>query len=295
MRVMLVTRGNPPLEDALQRLPGVRLTVVTPDRYPQAGEHDTAVFDRFLPAEPPPTGALLLRPPAHIWLPGQHKVSVRPRVTGWDESHPVTVAVQWNKLRLARAMLSRLPETTSGTLVSAHGSGANGSVEGALVTTGFSQARWVHVGFALEDSNFPLQPDFPVFLGNALKWVSESVPVLTRGLGSVEVELPGARVHDGNGNVIASSATARGIVFEAPGPDVFTVSSPDGQVLVVANVADRRYAQINRSRFDEGSATANQRDEAPPGWKTEVWVILLLLGGAFLLFEWAVFTRPRVV
>ena len=288
-RVLLVTQGNPPLEDALRRLPGVRLSVATPDDYPQADEHEAAVFDRFAPTEAPTTGVLLLRPPAREWLAGQRTVNARPRITSWNESHLASGAIEWRKLRLARAELSDASGTNYEVLVL-----ANGSAAGALVTAGFSQARWIQTGFALEDSNFALQPDFPVFLGNALRWVNAPVPVLTRGLGSVEVDLPGAQVHDGGGNLVAASVTAHGVVFDAPHPDVFTVSAAGEQTLVVVNVADPRYAQINRTRFSESNATMAQRDQSVRGLDTELWVLLLLFAGAFLLFEWVVFTRPRV-
>jgi hypothetical protein len=289
-RVLLVTPGNPPLEDALRSLPGMRLVVVRPDGYPRAGEHDAAVFDRFAPVEPPVAGALLLRPPARWWLAGKSTVLTRPSITSWNEDHAVTGGIAWRKLRLARASLSSAGNITSDALVL-----ASGSASGAVVTAGYSRARWIQVGFALQDSNFPLQPDFPVFLGNALSWVDAPIPVLTRGLGSVEVALPGARVHDGSGNSVAASATAQGVVFEASRPDVYTVSAPSGEILVVANLADSRYAQINRTRLSGGGATAVQRDTSARAWNAELWVLLLLLAGAFLLFEWAVFTRPRTV
>ena len=131
-------------------------------------------------------------------------------------------------------------------------------------------------------------------LGNALGWVDAPVPVLARELGSVEVALPGAKVHDSNGNPVAASVTEHGIVFEASRADVFTVSTSDKQILVVVNVADPRYSQINRSRLSEGNP-ATQREPSPQGGNTELWALLLLLAGAFLLFEWAVFTRPRAV
>jgi len=163
------------------------------------------------------------------------------------------------------------------------------------VTAGYSKARWIQVGFALQDSNFPLQPDFPVFLGNALNWVNAPIPVLARGLGSIEVALPGAEVRDGSGNSVAASVTAQGVVFEAPRPDVYTVSAPSGDMRVVANLADPHYAQINRSRLSGGGATALQGGVSTRAWIAELWALLLLLAGAFLLFEWAVFTRPRAV
>jgi hypothetical protein len=289
-RVLLVTPGNPPLEDALRSLPGVRLVVASPDSYPRAGEHDAAVFDRFAPAEPPAVGALLLRPPARKWLAGQSSALTRPRITGWNEDHAVTGGIAWRNLRLAHASLSGAVNIKSDALVL-----ASGSASGAVVTAGNSKAPWIQVGFALQDSNFPLQPDFPVFLGNALNWVNAPTPVLTRGLGSVEVALPGARVRDGSGNSVAASATAQGVVFEASRPDVYTVSAPSGEIRVVANLADPRFAQINRSRLSGESAMALQRNASAGAWNAELWALLLLLAGAFLLIEWAVFTRPRAV
>jgi len=63
----------------------------------------------------------------------------------------------------------------------------------------------------------------------------------------------------------------------------------------VANLADPHYAQINRSRLSGGGAIGLQGGDSTRAWNAELWALLLLLAGAFLLFEWAVFTRPRAV
>ena len=286
-RVLLVTPGNSSLEEALRNLPGVRLTAVPPDAYPRAAEYDAYVFDRFAPAEPPAAGALLLLPPARKWLGSQSTVVLAgAHVTKWNAAHAVTSGIAWRNVRLARATVDVAPATGSDALVLARGSGS-----GALVTAGESRVRWIKVGFALEDSNFPLQADFPVFLGNALSWVTEPVPVLVRGLGSIEVALPGGQVRDGSGHPVAASATARGIVFEARNADVYSVSSPSGQAFVVANLADPRYALINRTRLNDGDATGVSGQPSARFWSAELWMLLLLLAGALLLVEWAVFTR----
>jgi hypothetical protein len=73
------------------------------------------------------------------------------------------------------------------------------------------------------------------------------------------------------------------------------VSAPSGEIRVAANLTDPRYAQINRSRLSGGSATALQGNASAGPWNSELWALLLLLAGAFLLIEWAVFTRPRAV
>jgi hypothetical protein len=135
-----------------------------------------------------------------------------------------------------------------------------------------------------------LQPDFPVFLGNALRWVTEPMPVLTRGPGSLEVGGRNGEVRDGSGKAVATSATAQGIVFEAPRADVYTVTSAEGRLRVVVNVNDPRYALINRSRLSEPAGTT-ETPSAAAWWRAEPWMLLLGLAGLLLLAEWALYTR----
>jgi hypothetical protein len=117
------------------------------------------------------------------------------------------------------------------------------------------------------------------------------MPVLMRGLGSIEVGLRGGLVRDGSGHPVAASATAQGIVFEARHADVYTVSSPGGQVLVVANLSDPRYALINQTRVSGSDAAGVKGETSARFWNAELWMLLLLLATAFLLVEWTVFTR----
>jgi hypothetical protein len=286
-RVLLVTPGDPHLEDALRNLPGVRLTAVAPDGYRRAADYDAYVFDRFAPAEAPAAGALMLLPPARKWLGNQSAIALNgPHITHWNTAHAVTSGIAWRNVRLTRALVDVATASGSDALVQ-----AGVSRSGALVTAGESRARWIKVGFSLEDSNFPLQADFPVFLGNALGWVTEPAPVLVRGLGSVEVALRGGQVRDGNGQPVPASATAQGIVFEARHADVYTVSSPNGGAWVVANVSDPRYSLINNTRLNGSDATTVGGETSPRFWNAELWMLLLVLAVAFLLAEWAVFTR----
>ena len=283
-RVLLVTPGNPPLEDALRNLPGVRVTVVRPDAYAHAAGRDALVFDRFAPVEPPSAGALLLAPPSRKWLGGGSGVELTDaRVTDWNDGHAVTGGIAWRNVRLTRAAVDRTEGAPGQSLVSAMGSSS-----GTLVAARESRVRWVKVGFALEDSNFALQADFPVFLGNALTWVTEPMPVLARPLGSIEVALRHGRVRDGSGNPVAASPTAQGVVFDAQQADVYTVTGPNGQALVVANLPDPSFALINNTHLTADGATATR---AAHLWNAELWMLLLLLAVAFLLVEWTVYTK----
>lgn len=284
-RVLLVTTGNPPLENALRQLPGVRLTVVPPQGYLRAGEHDALVFDRFAPAQPPVLGALLLRPPARDWLAGGSKALAAPRITSWNPDHAVSGGIGWRNLRLARASITATAEFTEGLVMT------GGAAPGALVTAGQASARWIKVGFALADSNFAFQPDFPVFLGNALSWVGESMPVLKQATGSVEVPLRDARIRDSGGRAMPVVATAQGVAFEAWRPDVYTVTSAGKEALVLASLPDPRAALINRSPLDSLDTSAVAGGGAARWWDAELWMLLLLLAAALLLVDWALFTR----
>ena len=284
-RVLLVSPGNPALENALRSLPGVRLKVVRPAQYSRAGEHDAFVFDRFAPQQPPHAGALLLRPPARDWLASPSTARSGPRITHWSEDHPVSGGIAWGNLRLERAAMLASGEGSQA-LVS-----ARRRTPGALVVGGEARARWVQVGFALEDSNFALQPDFPVFVGKALSWVSEPALALTRPTGTVEVPLRDAQVRDGSGRAIAVSATEQGVVFEAPRPDVYTLTRAGKQAVVVASLSDPHAVLINRTPLEPVTAAMHAGSASPPWWGAELWMLLLWLAAGLLLMDWARFTR----
>jgi hypothetical protein len=284
-RVLLVSHGDLALEDALRHLPGTRLTVISPQRYRAPEKFDALVLDRFAPVDPPGVGAVLLAPPTRAWLGAASTPVLAPVVAGWDEASPLTRAVVWRNLRLTRASLS-VPVDGATALVR-----AAGHASGALVSAGKALARWVRLGFALPDSNFALQADFPVFLGNALNWVTETDPVLARALGSIEVPLRAAQVRDGDGKPVAVSVTDRGIVFEATQPDVFSVTAAGREVLVVANLADPRVSLVNASRFAAAAAAPDDASRPAPFALPEPWIVLLVVAAALLLVDWAAFTR----
>jgi hypothetical protein len=284
-RVLLVSAGNPALVSALRNLPGVRLMLLDPSRYSNQTGHDVVVFDRFAPHDPPHAGALLLRPPARDWLNAGRARPGGVRITSWDHEHPVSAAIDWHRLRLDNASLEAARPGIA-QLVLAGQAAANG-----LVTAGTAQGRWIKLGFALADSNFALQPDFPVFLGNAIGWLSAPEPVLVRALGSViEVPLPHAQVRDGTGTPVPTTAGDHGVLFEAPQADVYTVSGAGSKVLVAANVPSSRAALINSTRLqpDHGTRAVQQAG----GWlRAELWVALLLGAYVLLLADWALAAR----
>jgi hypothetical protein len=90
---------------------------------------------------------------------------------------------------------------------------------------------------------------------------------------------------------VAAAATAQGVVFEAPRADVFTVSAPGRQVVVVAGLTDPHFALINRTQLNGLADPAPAGRTTARSWDLEPWMMLLLLAIAFLLVDWAVFSR----
>jgi hypothetical protein len=277
-RVLLVTDGNMRLEGSLRVLPGIRLATVRPADYARAAAADAYVFDRFAPALPPPAGALLFRPAPAPWFPVGSAIIANPAIAGWDRSHPLTIGLNWHDLRVRQARPVDVP--ASETVVAA--------AQGALVAARRGSSPWILVGFAPQDSNLPLQPAFPVFLGNALDWLTQAAPPLIRPLGAIEVAVSGAQVTDGAGAPVPVVETADGVLFEAMQPSVYTVQGDGRRVEVIANVLDPRRADINRSMLRDERTAA---EVAAPTPRVEPWVFFLLVGALLLMVEWAAYTR----
>jgi hypothetical protein len=288
-RVLLVSNGDSLLEDGIRSLPGVELTTSTPATYRATDEFDRYVFDRFAPPRPPPAGTLLFRAPATSWLTAKQNIVRNPAITHWEEGHPLTAGVSWSSLRLRRAVVTDAVAGAFG-IVS-----AKGAMEGDLVSVSQGAARWIHVGFALGDSNFQMQPGFVVFLGNALQWLSSEATVLNRDLGTVEVPLRDAAVSDQDGNPVVAARTVAGTTFEATRPGIYTVTGAGSRLQVICNILDPNHAQINRSRLGGLDANEDPAESSSNGWPIEPWTLLLVLGAALLVADWAAFSRRLTV
>jgi hypothetical protein len=161
------------------------------------------------------------------------------------------------------------------------------SGDAAVVVNGRSGILWTAVGFLPRDSDFPLQPSFPVFLGNVLTRLTDQDRVFVEPLGPIRVPFARAEVRDGRGNRVASWAVPDATMFEAARPDIYTVQAAGRRLQVAAAVLDPRLADINRSRFAGVSTT----DVATAGIPLENWSTLVLIGIALMLLDWAAFTR----
>jgi len=286
-RVVLVTRGNAVLEGSLRSLPGIALTVRSPSLKSELPPADAYVFDGDAPRDPPAAGALLFRPSAAAWLGIRWKALAPAVVTGWDDSDPLTAGVDWASVRPRNAFVGH--GATGASMVTA-GTAHDAEAGGALIMAGRARSPWIAVGFSPEDSSFPLQPGFPIFLGNALNRLIESPGVETHGLGYIEVPLPGARVTEGGRVQVAATTTESGTLFDASRPGVYVVDDGRKQLVVIANAIDPLLPQINRRSLRSEGGPAEAIQVPRRNWP-EPWVWLLALAFCLLAFEWAAFSR----
>ncbi len=278
--IVLVSNGNARLEDAIRSLPGVRLTAVRPDAFHDAIPADAYVFNSFAPSQAPARGSLLFHPPSVTWLPGNRRDTREPAVSGWKRGHALLDGVAWNSLRVGRAsLIADAPDNVDEVVRTS---------KGALIATGSENARWIIAGFVPNDSNLPLQPGFPIFLGNALNWLTETELVVSSSLGTIRVPMTDARVIDGKGEPVASRAIPGATIFDAAQPDVYTARANGRRVRIVANVLDPRNSDINVSRF--GDQRAGEIRIAGDS-RIEPWFALVAIALIFVLIEWAAYLR----
>jgi len=291
LRVLLVSAGNAGLRDALRSLPGVALTLRTPERFEardpsnatasDAGRFDAIVFDRVAPTAPPNAPALLMRPENVAWLgltatPAARQTLLRPVVT-----HPAVTGVPWDIAPLRALWQMRAPQEAP---VLARSAG-----DAPAIVAFREPVRALATGFAWSDAPATLQANLPVFLGNALRWLTDAQETMQVPPGPVRLPFAEARVVDGAGASVAVRATAEGSLFDAPRPDVFTVRADERALRVVVQPADPSHSQVNLSSLDD--VPAARLPAVAQALLPGAWLLLLCAVCVLLVLDWALHAR----
>ena len=305
-RVLLVTRGNVYLENVLADEPRLSLAVVSPEQYDPQVSADVYIFDRFAPPEAPGGPTLVFRPPDVEWLTQTLAVVEAPEVPGWNPAHPVLRFVALEDLRIDRAARIAMPEEADAGPTS--GVGETGRAPAAEVVVGSPllplvlvserPERIVRVSFALEDSNFPLHPGFPIFLTNTLGWLMDEQVALARAPGQIEVPLAMAAVTDLEGSDVATWPLSNRTVFMADQPGLYTVAQGDRRLRVAVNLASTARTSVNDSGFTSDeitSAASTVLADTEAGPNEELWMALLLLALFLVIVEWVTYHRRLTV
>ena len=303
-RVALITPGSVYLESALAAEERLTLEVLTPGQYGSGVVADVYIFDRFAPATAPPGPSLLFMPPDADWLARTTEVLSAPDVTGWNAEHPLLQFVSLVDLRVDRAVRIALPTRSDEPSQGLEGRQARGvdvvvgSRELPLVVALERSERSVRVSFALDDSNFPLQPGFPIFLANTLSWLMSEGVALSSAPGRIEVPVPMAEVVDLEGNPMATWPLPDRTVFAAPEPGLYTAAGASRRLRVAVNLTSRRHSSVNASSF--GPEVDSSPIEMPlqgreEGGAPDLWMILLVLATLLVAGEWFTYHRRLTV
>ena len=305
-RVLLVTRGNVYLENVLADEPRLSLAVVNPAQYDPQVSADVYIFDRFAPPEAPGGPTLVFLPPDVEWLTQTLAVVEAPEVPGWNPAHPVLRFVALEDLRIDRAARIAMPEEGDAGPTSVVGETGRtpaaevvvGSALLPLVLVSERPDRIVRVSFALEDSNFPLHPGFPIFLTNTLGWLMDEQVALARAPGQIEVPLAMAAVTDLEGSDVATWPLTNRTVFMADQPGLYTVAQADRRLRVAVNLASTARTSVNDSGFTSDeitSAASTALADTEMGPSEELWMAFLLLALFLVVVEWVTYHRRLTV
>ncbi|MEK7338847.1 MAG: VWA domain-containing protein [candidate division NC10 bacterium] len=292
LRVLLVTRGNLFLEQALRSDPQVELALSPPPLFDgDPGEYDVVVLDGAAPA--------LLKRGRYVLLnavagntPLEVTGTIRnPVIVDWDRSHPAMRFLDLSQVVIEEALRVRplaggraLIESTLTPLALAF-------EEGGL--------RMVFVGFDPVRSDLPLRAAFPLFLSNAIRWLYptrlEDLPLQTATGHTLTVAVPpgvtGVRVTAPDGTVREVPVVRGGVALpEAAVAGIYLLEAGEWQQRVAANLVDE----------DESNLTP--RLTVPPGGADvegvrafevyrELWPLLTVLALALLLLEALLFSR----
>ena len=305
-RVALITPGSLYLENVLTDQPRLSLEVMRPAQYNALVSADVYIFDRFAPPQAPDGPALLFLPPNVAWLTPTLGVGEVPDAPGWNPTHPVLRFVALEDLRIDRAARIAVPADAEVPPSSTDAPGERAATQIVvgdrslpLVLVSDREDRIVRVSFALQDSNFPLQPSFPIFISNALGWLMDEQVALARTPGRVEVPLPLAAVTDLEGNDIVALQLSDRTVFLAEQPGLYTMAGEGNRRLRVAvNLASTQRSSVNDSGLASGEITAAASTVlagAEAGPSDDLWIFLLFLALVLVVAEWVTYHRRLTV
>jgi hypothetical protein len=287
VRVALVTAGNAELSRILRLLPRLDVEVVSPARVRDLARFDAAILDRVTPAQAPLVPALLIGPQRVPWLVRSADEVSDTRIARWDASHPLLSGVALRDVLVDRAAAPKAGAPIPMLAV------ASGPGNEPLILATRDGRRIALVSFALEASNFALQPSFPAFLANAVDWLTREPRALAQRVGQVRLPLPQARVLDLDGREVPTRDAPGTTLFDADKPGLYTAVARDQRMRVAVNLLDPRVTAINGGRFVQAAPAPEAGRGA--GRLVEPWLLLILLAALLLVLEWGTYNRRVTV
>lgn len=205
-RVILVTKGNSFLEASLRLQPNIDLFETTPAKYTNVGNYDLTVFDGFVPSSLASGALFFVNPPADSNIFGKSGAEISiSHISAGSDNQNLLNQVDLSSIHVVRKSHQLTPAPWMQPIIV--------SPETPLLIAGEQHNRRIGVlSFDLHDSDFPLQPTFPILIYNLVNWF---------------LPLPVA----GNAQVLPDAS----VTIQAwPGANRITITGPDQQTVTVA-------------------------------------------------------------
>jgi hypothetical protein len=214
--VLVSPNGNRFLHEVLKI--GNRLQVERMNQVPKTLEApaDLWIFDGVVPDRLPQGNILLIAPDRTAdWLPYRGEKEVAARLELTEIAHPLLQYADWSEVHVAKA-------ADFGEIAGMKALVRAGEDDLVLAGT-IAGRRVVILAFDLHQSDFPLRPAFPIFMQNAIAWLSpvHSLPIpagypgepleipLTPGATKRSIALP-------DGTVQEINATGTSFLYQIP-------------------------------------------------------------------------------
>jgi hypothetical protein len=158
------------------------------------------------------------------------------------------------------------------------------SGETPLLLAGDTPSRSIVVGFRLERSDVAFHLGFPIFVGNAVEWLSGDSLAQATELGAITVPERADTLIRLDGSAVRFTYEFGQTLFEAVSPDFFTMGVEGRRVRIAASLRSRANSDVNR-----GSGTVGSPPVSATGRELWRW----MLGAAALLaaLEWWTYQR----
>ena len=282
-RVTMVTPGNVYLETAFKAMSQIELVTVSKEEYDSDDVADLYVFDRFIPEVVPDA-------PGLFFLPTELPMLESSPSGGSLEMHPLFKGVSLSDLMVERVASPNFLTGDSQILW--------GDTETPLLVASDLNYRMIEVGFALDGSNFPLQPAFPIFLRNAVVWMLESDLPQSSGPGQIEIPGMNATVTDLEGKSVQTNSIDQVTSFEARAPNLYSVNQGENTFWMPINLTNPRVTLVNESKLESASRLGTNglvdtefESQADPA----LWRMLALIAFVLVILEWLTYHRRITV
>jgi hypothetical protein len=300
LRLLLVSPGNLFLEEAVRTTSlGIELSVESDETYSADATHHITIFDGFIPGNLPDGNIMIVNPVTHLPFGKLITCEDNPSVIDWDRSHPVTRFVDFSNIMISRMCSYEMPEWMKPLLE---------SDMGTLIWLGEDDGRRILVlTFAIQllpTSNFPMLSAFPIFISNALKWLSGSDPdssqrqlkagepiklSLPEGINELLIKTP-------HGERMELQAVNRELVFtNTLKTGVYDITGDGFSEKFAVNLLDESESDIkpaDKIQIADKEITSSRISTVS---NREIWGILIFVAIILLGIEWWAYHRRILV